>query len=195
VTFDELRHTARLVLRNLKREKLRTGLITPLFRCYYTSGGHKDFKLPAGTEHLMDDGQAKEILFDMFRRYTAAGGIDAWLFVTDVFFGKATEEGLKHHPDEFGKYKDSGFRTLVKMGWVVVEECILATLQTETEVGFIQQMYVSSPKLIWMGPPLDTQFGPAAGFGGRQKMWNATREDITGKDVARGEGPVGVDLI
>jgi hypothetical protein len=194
MTFDELRHAARLLLRDLKQQKLRTGLVSPVFRAYYTGGGHKDFTLPGGTEHVMDDGRMKEILFDMLRRFTAAGGVEAWLFATDVFFAKTTEEGIKHI-DEFTQHQDRGFTKLAKMGWVVVEESLLLTLQTEAEVGFLKQMYTTSPKLIWLGPPLEDQRGPQSEFGGRQKMWGATRDDITGRDVSRSDGPVGVELI
>jgi hypothetical protein len=194
MTFDELRHAARLLLRDLKQQKLRTGVISPVFRAYYTVGGHKDFTLPEGTEHLMDIGEAKEILFDMFRRFTAAGGVEAWLFATDVFYGRSTEEGVKHR-DEWPQYQDRGFETLAKMGWVVVEEALMLTLQTEAEVSSIHQMYTTSPKLIWLGPPLDGPRTPQSEFRGRQKMWGATRDDITGTDASRTDGPAGIELL
>lgn len=196
MTLDDLRPHAKQILRDMRDEMRRTGNMRPLFRCYYADGGKQDFRLPPGTEALMNSGGAKEMLFDFLRKHTDAGGIEAWIFATDTFGGRATEEGAKHVA-EFPQHTDTGFAKLAAMGWVVVEQLITLTMQTPTEVAMLQQCYVrNGPNdLEWIGPPIEKRF-PQEQFGGRQKMWGATPDDITGADPRRkGAERIGLDAL
>ena len=195
MTTDELRRLAKQALNDMKHEVRTFSRCTPLFRCYYADGQHQDFRLPPGGERLMNDGEAKEMLFDWFRKHTEAGGVDAWIFGTDQWQGRATEEGMKHR-EEWPKYQDSGFATLQKMGWCVVESVLGVTAQTETDVIWLQQCYVGGGRAEWIGPPQEMRT-TQSDFGGRQKMWGATRADITGNTdlSADPDRPVGVELL
>jgi hypothetical protein len=194
MTIEELEATAKDILRQLKHKVRRTETLSPVFRAYYKNGSHYDFKLPLGSESLMNSGEAKEILFDWFRRHTQEKPVVAWIFATDIFMAKATEEGIKHI-NEFEHYKDQGFVTLEKMGWVVVEEAIGINAQIETDVILMQQYYTRKPRLEFLGPP-QTRIQPMDQFGGRQKMWGATELDITGFDKSRtGAIEIGVDAL
>jgi hypothetical protein len=192
---DELRRIAKGALNDLKREVRTQSRCTPLFRCCYADGRHQDFHLPPGTEHLLNRGEAKEILFDVFRRHTAAGGVVAWIFGTDQWMARATDEGMQHR-EEWPKYQDHGFVKLQEMGWCVVESAIGITAQTETDVFWLHQVYVSGEHAEFIGPPQE-KLASQKDFGGRQKMWGATKADITGAaDMsASPDRPVGVELL
>ena len=194
ITADQLREKAMQAMRDAKQEIKRTGNLRPLFRAYFADGKSTDMKVPESCGHLMNIGEAKEILFDWLRQFTSKLHVEAWIFVVDQYRAQATEEGMKH-TDEWPKYQDTGFETLQKMGWVMTEEILNIVAQTATDVLMVHQVYVREPKLEWIGPP---QIVPMAQsqFSGRMKMYGATTEDITGFDPTRRDAKkIGLDLL
>lgn len=183
MTQEDLTKLAKSVLQDLKHQLRHGDNVTPLFRSVWADGRIKDWVMPEGTEILLNDGAAKNLIFGFFRRVTAEDpGIDAWVFATEIFQGRATEEGRKHTQAEFNQHTDRGFAKLQQMGWVVVEDALLVNAQTATDVVFCQQAFTRKPVFAWLSP-VQVNAVPASQFGGRQKMWGASAEDEVGYEA------------
>ena len=173
VNLDDLRGKARQALRDLKHEAITKIQVTPSFRGYLIDHSSKLFELPKEFQRLMDSGLAKEVMFDYFRQAGKAGGVIAWVFCAD---GMCLLEGGT---------RQTG----------VTEKALIVTGQTEADVLIMHQFYVLEPQLTWIGPPLEQVYRQDQ-FGGRQKMFGATRADITGRDPARANAKrVGIEII
>ena len=174
MNLDELRGKARQALRDFKLEAITKHQVTPSFRGYLSDHSSKLFELPKECQRLMDSGIAKEIMFDYFRQAGRAGDVIAWIFCAD---GTCVLQG--------GTRQTGG----------VTEKALIVTGQTEADVLIIQQFYVLEPQLTWIGPPLEQVYRQDQ-FGGRQKMFGATRADITGRDPARANAKrIGIEII
>lgn len=190
-----LRQLCRSHMKEAKRELERTQNLRPVFRAYYENARHYDFQMPEGTEHIMNHGRAKEVLFDFLRKHTTKTNVLAWVFVTDIFYAQSTPEGVKAGFEEMRKHQDRGFETLKRLGWVTVEESLLITAQNADEVILYTQPYSRKPEINWLGPAHEKCMAQAD-FGGRQKMFGATTSDVVGNDPSRDtSGPVGLDLM
>jgi hypothetical protein len=177
------------------KHQARTGKhVRHVFRAWYPDGKIRDFSMPQGTEQLMDDGMSKEILFDFLRAVTRANNIQVWIIGSDMYFARQTEEGAKQPLEVYQSKTDHGFKELQRLGWAVVEELFQIVAQTPEQVLMLQQFYVREPRLEWIGPPQEIIL-PQSQFGGRLKMYGATRDDITGLDPTRKSGPAGLDLL
>lgn len=189
MTLDRLREIANRTMRDLKQDLSRNGNVAPYFQAHFQEGPPKQFPMPPGTEDLMNNGRAKEILFDLFRDVTPRAKVTAWVFGTDMWCGKETEEGMKHR-HEIDANTDAGFKKLEDLGWMKVYEAVMVTAQTETDVLMLRQYYVrhqEQRRVDWVGPPEEILIKQEA-FRGRQKMWGATFEDVTGFDPTRKHG-------
>ena len=80
----DLHQLCRDHMRGAKRELERTQNLHPAFRAYYVDH-HFDFQMPEGTEHIMNHGRSKEVLFDFLRKHTRKADVLTWVFVTDIF--------------------------------------------------------------------------------------------------------------
>lgn len=190
----DLREISRAHMKEAKRELERTQNLRPVFRAYYADY-HYDFQIPEGTEHIMNHGESKEILFDFLRKHTTKTDVLTWVFVTDIFYAMSTPEGVKAGFEEMRRHQDRGFEKLKKLGWVTVEESVLITAQNADDVILYTQPYSRKPEINWLGPAHEKHM-PQSEFGGRQKMYGATTSDIVGSDPSRDtSGPVGIELL
>jgi hypothetical protein len=181
---EALRAYAKSGLRDMKRElALHYRTPEPLLRMIYADGAHYDFHIPEEAGDLMNEGLAKEILFDFLRRAGEKAGAVAWVIATEVHYAHgegAADSGrsIQEHPSR--------------------EDAICVTAQTATDVLWLTAVFVRDEarrSVTWIGPPLERAL-PQAEFSGRLKMFGATPEDVTGYSPQRkGAKRIGLDAL
>src|SRR4051812_34676143 len=91
--------------------------LRPLFMLHQ-DGQWRSYPLPPGAEHLMNSGDAKKQIFGFFRDLIRDAGADGFIMQTDTWSASPTEEGKKHLiTGEWDHNIDSGFETLIRLGW------------------------------------------------------------------------------
>jgi len=181
MTRDELAFQANRVIAAAKASLELQNEFSFLVLLHRPGRGWEPYRMPPGTEALMNSGEAKCEIFGFFRKAVKTCGHDAVLFASDTWKGDATEEGMKHFDTgEWHENVDRGFRKLVQMGWAKVVESITITAQTESDVLIVVQPYqrlgdciqLLECKRNW----LDQEH-----FSGRQKMFGDLREENLGE--------------
>jgi hypothetical protein len=125
----------------------------------------------------MKSGRAKTVLFATIPLIIQETGADGFLFATDMSAARITDEGKKHE-EEIRANVDSGFESLVKLGWVVREEAIQVIAQTEQDVVMMTHAYRRRRGGVeWLGA--EVRVGPQKGFDGRMKMFGCEEPGVT----------------
>jgi hypothetical protein len=146
--------------------------------------GWKPYRMPAGTEELMNIGKAKREIFGFFRMAVRVNHCDAVLFALDTWKGVTTEEGAKHYgTGEWIRNVDQGYRKLQQMGWAKVGQALTITVQTEIDVLIVSQIYQRLNDCIQL-LECKREWYEQKHFGGRQKMFGDLREENLGEHPA-----------
>ena len=151
----------------------------------------KRLPFPDELGSLMNNGQAKDVLFDGVRKVVQQSGADAVIFGSDTWQAETTEEGSKHYDTpEWKELHDTGFVKLVQRGWVKRSECFTVTAQTAAGVLIIQQKYQRLGSGMIQLLDSKRNWFDQAHFGGRQKMFGDLRWEKLGSEAAvKGGGP------
>jgi len=179
MTKNELEAEANRVIVGAKYLLELQGNFPAMFLVHHPREGWQNSQLPAGSQHLMNSGDAKREIFGFFRTLIRERGCDGAIFASDTWQMKLTTEGEKHL-DEYQQHVDSGFAKLVQMGWAMREEALTISAQNKDDALLIVQPYrrLTSGIQLLAGR---REWFPQANFGGRQKMFGDLRAENLGE--------------
>jgi hypothetical protein len=176
MTKEELEAQAHRLITGAKYSIELQGNFDPVFMLHHPSGGWKPYRMPPGTEEILNSGSAKTIFVDALRRVVKETGCDAVICCTDTWVATSTEEGMKHIDTPEMQHPKQGFDELVKRGWMIRKEAITLTAQSATDALLISQEYQrlgNRVQLLKAKRGWNTQ----SKFRGRLKMFGDLREE------------------
>jgi hypothetical protein len=125
----------------------RTGTTLPVFLFRHADGRIQRLPFPEKAGGLMNDGVAKDKLFQFVRQVVHTEDITAVCFAHEAWRGLMTEAGSKVPRKEFEKAtRERGFQKAVDLGWVQRSEVIAITIQTAEAVRIIWQIFERDEK-------------------------------------------------
>jgi hypothetical protein len=160
-----------------KKELTRTFQVTPFFVFREPTGILTRFIVPDPA--IMNDGKGKDALFGKVRKIIREDQIEAVMFVSDCWFGKATEKALSMPQEEFlAATRERGFETALAQGLITRSEAITVSVQNPVRAMLVNQLYdrdvarrlITYREVSVMEMAVDE-------FSGRQKMYGDLREE------------------
>lgn len=122
---------------------------------------------------MLNDGDAKDILFGAIRAFVGLTGATAVVMSTECWRAKSTEAALALPPEEFRRMAgEKGFETLRKLGFVERTEAIVATAQDKDNCHIVTQDFRRDARgAVYSFGDVEAHTVPQDGFEGRQKMF------------------------
>lgn len=169
-----LRQHAEIIMRSLQHDEME-----PVFIILERSGKLRIFDPPPGMRiaPLMNIGAAKEMIFGHFREYVRQKKCLGTIFVSEMWKGTESEKARALPTKELKKlFRGTGFNELCEKGWLIKQEAVVATCQTEETVLHLTQIFVRTGGQI-VFENVESAETPQANFFGRQKMFGDLREE------------------
>lgn len=170
---EELFRLAEIGLAMAKRDLQRTGGVKPLFIFRLPDGKTTQLALPEYLADVMNDGGAKDMIFDFMRRRRIKLQATATVFVTDSWRGEVSAKEHKQ-ADITELLSRHGFDGLVKLGIIKPVEAATVSVQTEEWSLTLSQTYErheTTRSIKWLEVSL-MQY-PQKDIDGRTKMFGS----------------------
>jgi hypothetical protein len=178
VNSVNLHELAELALKIARADLKRTKGADPVFVLAYPDGSTR--QLPSEKlAPLMNEGRAKDAIFDAARLIVRQTGAVAAVFCTEAWMGRSTGAARNIPVEEFKRLsREHKFETLVQMGMVERTEVIVATAQDAHSVTVLSQGFRrQADGAVYSFGEVDVKKIPQAEFEGRQKMFGDCRRE------------------
>lgn len=179
---EELEHLADFVLRMAQADLELSGSVTPIIAVRTKDGKIEDLKFPAKFGNVVNNPEAKEVLFGGLRKMAAALGWTAVIFGGEAWIGVQTEAGMKLPPEEFLRImreSESGLGTAESLGLIRRMEAIHITVQTPSGAMSVTQEFFRDAGKITYGELFKQTHG-VDDVAGRSKMFgNLSPENLS----------------
>jgi len=159
--------------------------ITILIHCH---NEWRRLPFPPELQSLMNNGKAKDLIFEAVRITAQKSGADGVIIASDAWRAETTPEGWKHYDTpEWKELHDFGFVKLVQRGWVKRSEVFTITAQTATDALIIHQAYQRLGSGVIQLLDCKREWFDQSRFSGRQKMFGDLRhENLGSEDTVKG---------
>jgi len=179
---SELLKLANHALLQAKAQLDLQGDLPPIFILRTKNGQLHRLPMSPELAQLMDNGDAKDMIFGSIRRMVQESKCTASVFITDGWVYPPTDKKKKLSTDEQNALLDyNGTAWMHENGYLWKVEMLVCTVQTAERALIRRVAYERTPYGVNLSPPEDWEM-PIDDFGGRQKMFGDLSEENLGRD-------------